>query len=102
MRTYEQKGYVPVICDEPLPCPFCGSEPELAQLAHNTRWERIGRSRKTSEVKVCIIASTQTLTADTFWFKCPTCGATTGNHCTTAQDAAENWNKREKHNGVQQ
>jgi predicted RNA-binding Zn-ribbon protein involved in translation (DUF1610 family) len=94
MRTYEKKGYVPVSCDEPLPCPFCGSEPELAQLAHNERFERVSRGGRLEKVKTCILCSAATLTADTFWFLCPICGATSGKHCTTAQEAAENWNTR--------
>lgn len=89
-----QKGYAPVECDEPLPCPFCGEHPELAQLQHVTRYERIGRSRERQPVRVTILASTNTLVADTFWFKCKSCGCTSGKHCDTAQKAVENWNKR--------
>jgi formate dehydrogenase maturation protein FdhE len=86
----EKKGYVPVECDEPLACPFCGSTPELAQLAHSTTY----KNRK--PVRCSIVFSTQTLEADTFWFKCNTCGATTGKHCDTAQEASELWNKRNR------
>lgn len=78
----QEDGYEPVECDIPLPCPFCGSKPKLAQLAH-----RYGK-------KYCIIASTRTLRADTFWFKCRKCGTTTGRHEGNAQSAVENWNKR--------
>ena len=96
MITIEEEGYSPVQCDAPLPCPFCGAEPELAQLAHDIRSERIGRSRKYRQVRVCIVASTRTLAADTFWFKCPNCNATTCGHHNTAQKAAEAWNMRHK------
>ena len=72
MQTIEQAGYTPVKCEAPLPCPFCGETPELAQLAHSYTSERIGRSRKYRQVRVCIIASNRMLTADTFWFKCKT------------------------------
>jgi hypothetical protein len=94
MITIEKEGYTPVECDPPLPCPFCGSKPELAQVAHRTTWQRVGRSRKTEQVKVCIVASSQILTADTFWFRCTECRCTTGPHAKTAQEAAESWNKR--------
>jgi hypothetical protein len=94
MRTIEEPGYTPVECEDPLTCPFCGSEPRLAQLAHVICSERIGRSRKYRQVKVCIAASTRTLTADTFWFKCQTCGCSSGGHHETAQAAAEAWNRR--------
>lgn len=92
--TIEKKGYAPVTCDAPLPCPFCGSDPELAQLAHTTSLQRIGRSKKYETVKVCIICSTNPLVSDTFWFKCPECRCTTGGHHETAQAAVEAWNRR--------
>lgn len=96
MSDYEikQDGYTAVKCDKPLPCPFCGAEPKLTQLAHHMRSERIGRSRRLRQVKVCILASTSTLTADTFWFKCPGCGCTTGEHKDNAMDASKAWNRR--------
>lgn len=77
----ERKGYTSVECDCPLPCPFCGSEAELAQLAHATSG-------------ACIVASSEVLAADTFWFRCTSCKATTGRHQTTAQDAVSAWNRR--------
>ena len=92
--TIARDGYTPVKCDKPLPCPFCGTEPKLAQLAHHMRSERIGRSRRFRQVKVCILASTSTLTADTFWFKCPECDCTTGGHKDTAREASKAWNRR--------
>jgi hypothetical protein len=94
MITITKQGYLPVQCDEPLPCPFCGTAAELAQLAHATRSERIGRSRKHRTVRVVIIASTSTLAADTFWFKCPECNATSGGYHGSAQKAVEAWNRR--------
>jgi hypothetical protein len=96
MSDYEinQKGYAPVKCDKPLPCPFCGAEPKLAQLAHHMRSERIGRSRRFRQVRVCIIASTATLTADAFWFRCPVCDCSTGGHKGTALEASQAWNRR--------
>ena len=94
MPIIAKDGYSPVECDAPLACPFCGREPELAQLAHVTRSERIGRSRKYKLVRVCIFASTSTLTADTFWFKCPKCGCTSGGHHASAQSAVDAWNIR--------
>jgi hypothetical protein len=94
MPIITKSGYTPVECDAPLPCPFCGSEPELAQMSHVTRRQRIGRSNKYEDVKICIFASSQTLTADTFWFKCVTCGCTSGGHHSAAQDAAKAWNAR--------
>jgi len=94
MQTIEEAGYAPVKCEAPLPCPFCGSAAKLAQLAHETRSERIGRSGKYRQVRYSIIASTRTLTADTFWFKCQECGCTSGGHHATAQKAAEAWNRR--------
>ena len=90
----DQKGYSPVQCDKPLPCPFCGTYPELCQLMHRDSWQRVGRGRKLEKVRVCIISSSQILTGDTFWFKCPTCRCTTGGHHDTAQKAAETWNNR--------
>lgn len=90
----EEPGYTPVECDPPIPCPFCDATPRLAQLAHVTRYERVGRSRKTREVKITIIASSRILTADTFWFVCDACGCTSGGHHATAQAAAEAWNRR--------
>ena len=90
----EQDGYTPVSCEEPLPCPFCGGKAELMQLAHTTRSERIGRSKRFKTVKVCILASTRTLTADTFWFKCAECGCTTGPHHDNAMGASLAWNRR--------
>lgn len=93
-----QKGYAPVECDEPLPCPFCGEHPELAQLEYVTRLERVGRSHRMRPVRVAILASTGTLVANTFWFKCKSCGCTSGPHCGTAQEAVEHWNKRSNSN----
>ena len=90
----EKPGYTAVECDPPLPCPFCGSEPELAQVAHSQTSQRIGRSRKFRTVRVALIASTRILTADTFWFKCPSCRATTGDHQHSAQGAVQAWNRR--------
>lgn len=94
MITIQEPGYAAVECDPPLPCPFCGATPRLVQLAHVTQYERTGRSRKTRAVKVAIIASSRTLTADTFWFTCDTCQCTSGGHHDTAQAAAEAWNRR--------
>ena len=94
MPVITKDGYTPVECDVALPCPFCGTEAELAQLAHVERWERIGRSRKSRQVMVCLLASTSILTSDTFWFRCPSCDATTGSHQETAQAAVEIWNRR--------
>ena len=88
----KKEGYSPVECDEPLPCPFCGGKAELAQLAHVTRYERKGR--KVVPVRVCIVASTATLTSDTFWFKCTNCKCATGNNKNTAQEAVAAWNTR--------
>jgi hypothetical protein len=86
--TITEKGYMDVECDKPKPCPFCGAAPELQQLAHANRYGRNGVER------VCVIASTGILKADTFWFKCSNCMATTGHHQSTAQAAVENWNCR--------
>lgn len=94
MIEIQKEGYTPVMCDAPLPCPFCGSEAELAQLSHSTRSERIGRSNKFRQVRYSIIASSQTLTADTFWFRCKECRCTSGGHHDTAQKAVEAWNRR--------
>lgn len=93
---FKKEGYTPVECDEPLPCPFCGSDAELLQLAHITRFETTGkgRSRKCKEVKVCIVASNRELNGDTFWFKCVNCKCTTGSHKDNAQDAVLVWNTR--------
>ena len=88
----KKEGYSPVECDKPLPCPFCGGDAELMQLAHETRVERVGRKSKT--VKVCVLAANYELTSDTFWFKCTNCKCTTGNHKATAQEAAETWSTR--------
>ena len=88
----EKLGYAPVECDEPLPCPFCGEAAELAQLAHTTRLE--GKGRKKRYVQTVIIASTGTIVADTFWFKCSGCKATTGGIHTTPGVAVEVWNRR--------
>lgn len=92
----KKEGYSPVECDEPLPCPFCGGNAELMQLAHTTRYETTGRgrSRQCKAVKICIISSNQELTSDTFWFKCTNCKCTTGSHKNTAQEAAAAWNTR--------
>lgn len=90
----EQKGYSPVECDKPLPCPFCGTEPELCQLEHRDSWQRVGRGKKMEKVRVCIISSSQILTGDTFWFKCNECRCTSGPHTKTAQEAVEFWNRR--------
>lgn len=88
----EKPGYEPVECEKPLPCPFCGSIPELAQLAHTYTWQRKGRSRKQEKVRVCILASSGTLKGDTFWFKCETCGCSSGKHHDNPRDAAISWN----------
>ena len=81
-----QKGYVPVEVDqEPLPCPFCGGSATLSQLHHV-----VSNGKRYS-----IVASTRTQKADTFWFKCSECRATTGNHQKTAQAAVDLWNRRE-------
>jgi hypothetical protein len=92
----KEEGYLPVECDEPLPCPFCGGDAKLVQLAHITRFETTGkgRSRKCKEVRICILASNYERTGDTFWFKCANCKCTTGSHKDTAQEAAESWNLR--------
>lgn len=92
--TIHKEGYKPVECDEPLPCPFCGDRPELAQLEHITRYERVGRSKRPRPVRVAILSSTREIVADTFWFKCNRCGCTSGPHCGTAQEAALSWNRR--------
>jgi len=84
----KQEGYADVECDEPKPCPFCGAAVELKQLAHANRYGKNGVER------VCIVASTRSLKADTFWFKCSECSATTGYHQGTAQAAVEIWNRR--------
>jgi hypothetical protein len=91
--TIDKPGYEPVQCEAPLPCPFCGKTPKLAQLAHVTRQERVGKSRKYRTVRVCIVASTSTLKSDTFWFKCE-CGCTNGGTYRTAQAAVTAWNQR--------
>lgn len=44
--TIKRPGYESVTCDKPLPCPFCGSEPELVQLAHAYRTSRRGKPEK--------------------------------------------------------
>src|SRR6188472_261782 len=92
--TITKDGYEPVVCEQPLLCPFCGSPAELAQLSHITRSERIGRSKNFKQVRICIFASTRTLKSDTFWFKCSECKATTGGHHSDAEDAAAAWNRR--------
>ena len=92
--TIKEKGYKDVECDTPLPCPFCGGDALLCQLAHRTTSRRVGRKFET--VKICIIASNNNLEADTFWFKCPACNCTSGGHHDTAQKAAEAWNTRKK------
>jgi len=89
-----QEGYTPVSCKEPMPCPFCGGPAVLVQLAHRTQYERIGRSKKFRTVKICILASSQILKADTFWFKCSDCGCTTGPHHSNALEASNAWNRR--------
>ena len=90
--TIEKRGYMPVQCDKPLPCPFCGSEPTLSQLAHTTTSRRVGKKWET--VRICIAYSSQTLQADTFKFNCDNCKATTGRYHDTAQGAVEAWNTR--------
>lgn len=84
-----QDGYEPVECSIPLPCPFCGSAAVLKQLEHSYTLDRKGKRQK-----VCIVASTRTQKADTFWFSCESCRASSGGHETTAQAAVENWNRR--------
>ena len=90
----EEPGYIAVTCDKPLPCPFCGGEAKFCQLAHQITSQRVGKSKKYKQVKVCIIASSRILTGDTFWFRCSICGCILQKHHTTAQDAAIDWNRR--------
>ncbi len=92
----KEEGYSPVECDEPLPCPFCGGNAKLKQLAHITRFETTGkgRSRRCTEVKRCIVASNHERTGDTFWFACDNCKCTTGSHKDNAQEAVAAWNMR--------
>ena len=90
----EAPGYIAVECDTPLPCPFCGSDAELAQVAHAETSQRIGRSRRYRTVRVALIASTRPLKADTFWFRCSKCRASTGDHQHSAQRAVRVWNRR--------
>lgn len=80
----EQKGYAPVECDEPLPCPFCGAEAHLKQLAYHD-----GPRGRT-----LIVSSSRQLAGNMFWFACMSCRATTGPHADTAQEAVEHWNRR--------
>lgn len=85
---FEKEGYEPVECDKPIPCPFCGTEPELKQLAHTWTFS------KRKKVRVTLLASSTILKSDTFWFCCPQCEAHTGPHCKDAQKAVEYWNRR--------
>jgi hypothetical protein len=92
MQTISQKGYVDVQCDATLPCPFCGQQPELKQVAHDMVWTGSRKYRR--QVKMAIVSSTRTLKADTFCFRCEGCGCSSGGHHDTAQKAAEAWNRR--------
>jgi len=85
----QQDGYAPVECSIPLPCPFCGSEAVMKQLEHTYKLDRKGKPQR-----ICIVASTRTIQANTFWFSCVSCNASTGGHESNAQAAVENWNKR--------
>lgn len=84
--TIEAKGYEPVTCDKPLPCPFCGSFPRLAQLHRTLQGHTI-------------LASFKVLAGNQFWFKCPVCWIST-RHKNTAQEAVEWWNKRHDWSGT--
>lgn len=89
MVAITQDGYAPVACLEPLPCPFCGTTPELKQVAHNYKTDRRGKV-----TRIAIIASTKTLTSDTFWFQCPSCRCTSGGHHASGMAASAAWNTR--------
>lgn len=81
-----QDRYAPVEVDQiPLPCPFCGGAAELSQVAH----------AQTTKGRVAIVYSQHTLHADTFWFRCESCGAQSGGHHDSAQKAVEAWNRRQ-------
>ncbi len=73
---FERKGFTPVECDAPLPCPFCGADAAFHCLKDDIVW------------------SSATLVADRFWFDCSKCHAGAGCHGKTAQQAAEQWNRR--------
>jgi len=89
MVVITQDGYTPVTCLDVLPCPFCGTEPELRQVAHEYKLDK--RGKRTS---IAIIASTRTLTSDRLWFGCPGCGCTSGGHHSSGIAASAAWNTR--------
>jgi hypothetical protein len=77
-----EDGYEPVECDPPLPCPFCGGNARLGQV-------------KRTASNFIIMASSSPIRANVFWFECAACGAKSGKHQSTPQDAANTWNRRE-------
>ncbi len=90
--TIKENGYTPAECDQPLPCPFCGSEPKLQQVAHHECYEGSGRNRR--KVRIMVVSSSRELSADTFWFQCASCKCKSGGMHESAQLAAEAWNRR--------
>lgn len=86
MITIRQDGYADVHINQiPLPCPFCGGAAELSQLEHAI----------TGKGRVCIVSSSRIQHADTFWFQCESCRASSGGHHDSAQAAVEAWNRRQ-------